>query len=212
MNLLNEESKSQQPLTPTKELSTLDRGAIPTLDAATEDAPGLGVKPKSPRKRVVDEKPEEEGKAKKSRRGGQTKARAEQAIVAQVPTAPAVKPARAKRTQKQMDVQAAVQEEPINRSKGASGSEEAKEADARTQVAGDTNDIPQITASAIKYLGKKNATLADYIKLDPESLTFIRYHLKRMHQFEAGSQPAGEHADAKTRPVSPALQRFADAR
>ncbi|WP_208281627.1 LPD7 domain-containing protein [Massilia oculi] len=212
MNPLNEESKSQQPLKAPKGLSTVDRDEAPTLDAATVDAPGPNVKPKSPRKRVVNETPEEAGMSKKSRRVGQSKARADQVIGAQEPTAPAVKPARAKRVQKHIDVQAIVQKEPINRSKRASGSEEAKEAEARTEVAGDTNDIPQITASAIKYLGKKNATLADYIKLDPESLTFVRYHLKRMHQFEAGSQPAGEYADAKTRPVSPALQRFADAR
>lgn len=212
MNPLNEESKSQQPLNAPKDLSTLDRGAVPTLDAATVDAPGPGVKPKSPRKRVVNETPKEEGKSKKSGRLGQSKARAEQVIVAQEPTAPAVKPARAKRAQKQMDVQATVQNEPVSRSKRAPGSKEVKQADARTEVVGDTNDVPQITASAIKYLAKKNATLADYIKLDPESLTFVRYHLKRMHQFEAGSQPTGEYADAKTRPVSPALQRFADVR
>lgn len=212
MNPLNEESKSQQPLKAPKDLSTLDRDVMPTLDAATVDAPGPGVKPKRSRKRVVDETPKEEGKSKKSRRVGQSEARAEQVIVAQEPMAPAVKPARAKRAQKQMDAQATVQEELVNRSKRASGSKESKEADARTEAVGDTNDVPQITASAIKYLGKKNATLADYIKLDPESLTFVRYHLKRMHQFEAESQPTGEYADAKTRPVSPALQRFADAR
>lgn len=212
MNPLNEESKSQQPLKAPKDLSTLDRGVIPTLDAATVDASGPGVKPKSPRKRVVNETPKEEGKSKKSKRVGQSKAREEQVVVAQELTAPPVKPARATRAQKQMDVQATGRNEPVNRSKRASGSKEAKQADARTEVVGGTNDVPQITATAIKYLAKKNATLADYIKLDPESLTFVRYHLKRMHQFETGSQPTGKYADAKTRPVSPALQRFADAR
>lgn len=212
MNPLNEESKSQQPLKAPKDLSTVDWGVVPTLDAATVDAPGPGVKPKSPRKRVVNETPKEEGMSRKSRRVGQSKAREEQVIVAQEAIAPAVKPARAKRAQKQMDVRATVQNEPVNRSKRASGSKEAKQADARTEVVGDTNDVPQITASAIKYLAKRNATLADYIKLDPESLTFVRYHLKRMHQFEAGSQPTGGYVDAKTRPVSPALQRFSDAR
>jgi len=33
-----------------------------------------------------------------------------------------------------------------------------------------------------------------------------------MHQLEANNRPTGEYADAKTRPVSPALQRFACAR
>ncbi len=212
MNPLNEERKSQQPSKAPTDLSTLDPSVTPTLDASTAEAPGPVLKPKSPGKRIVDETPKEKGKSEKSRRVGQRKARGEQLIVAQESTTPTVKPARAKRAQKQMDVQVTVQAEPANRPKRASSRKEAKEADARTEVPGDSNAIPPITASAIKYLGKKNATLSDYIKLDPESLTFVRYHLKRMHQLEADSRPTGDYADAKTRPVSPALQRFADAR
>ncbi|MDY0977699.1 LPD7 domain-containing protein [Massilia sp. CFBP9012] len=212
MKPLNEESEIQQPLKAPTDLSTLDWGVMSTLDAPIVDTPGPGMKPKSPRKRIVDEAPKEEGKSKKSRRVDQSEARVERSIVAQESTAPAVKPARAKRAQKQMNVQVTVQAEPVRKPKRASSSKEAKDADVLTEVVGDPNDVPPITASAVKYLGKKNVTLADYIKLDSESLTFVRYHLKRMHQFEGDSQPTGEYADAKTRPVSPALQRFADAR
>lgn len=212
MNPLNEESKSEQPSKAPKDLSTLDTSVMPELDASTVRAPGLVVKARSSRKRIVDETLKEEGKPGKSRRVGQSKAREEQSIVAQESTTPAVKPARAKRVQKQVDIQVTVQAEPANRPKAVSSRKEAKEADARTEVVGDSNDIPPITASAIKYLAKKDATLADYIRLDPDSLTFVRYHLKRMHQLDADSRPKGEYADAKTRPVSPALQRFADAR
>lgn len=212
MNPLNEESKDQQPSKAPTDLSTLDQSVMPTLDAATVKAPGPDVKPKSSRKRIVAETPKEEGNSKTSRRAGQSKARGGQVIVAQESVTPAVKPARAKKGQKQVNAQATLQGEPVSSPERASSRKEAKEADARVEVAGDSNDIPPITASAIKYLGKKSATLADYIKLDPESLTFVRYHLKRMHQLEAESRPTGEYADAKTRPVSPALQRFADAR
>jgi len=212
MNPLNEESKSQQPSKAPTDLSTLNPSVTPTLDASTPEAPDPVLKPKSPKKRIVDGIPKEEGKSEKSRRVGQRKARGGQLIVAQESTAPTVKPTRAKRAQKQMDVQVTAQAEPANKPKRASSRKEAKEADTRTEVPCDSNAIPPITASAIKYLGKKNATLADYIKLDPESLTFVRYHLKRMHQLDADSRPTGEYADAKTRPVSPALQRFADVR
>ena len=212
MNPLNEASKSQKPSKAPTNLATLDQGVMPTLDAATVEAPGRDVKHKSPRKRIVNETPNEEGNSKKSRRVDQSKARAEQVIVAQESATPAAKPIRAKRAKKQVDVQVTVQAEPVNRPKRASSRKDAKEVEARTEVAGGSNDIPPITASAIEYLGKKNATLADYIKLDSESLTFVRYHLKRMHQLEADSRPTDEYADAKTRPVSPALQRFADAR
>ena len=212
MNPLNEESKDQQPLKAPTDLSTLDQSVMPTLDAATVKAPGPDVKPKSSRKRIVAETPKEEGNSKTSRRAGQSKARGGQVIVAQESVTPAVKPARAKKAQKQVNAQATLQGEPVSSPERASSRKEAKEADARVEVAGDSNGIPPITASAIKYLGKKSATLADYIKLDPESLTFVRYHLKRMQQLEAESRPTGEYADAKTRPVSPALQRFADAR
>jgi hypothetical protein len=212
MNPLNEESKSEQPSKALKDLLILDTSAMPTLNASTVEAPGPVVTSTSSRKRVVNETPKEEGKSDKPRRVGQRKAQGEKLTVAQDSTTPAVKPTRAKREQKQVGAQVTVQAEPISRPKRASNRKEAKETDARTEVAGDSNDIPPITASAIEYLGKKNATLTDYIKLDPDSLTFVRYHLKRMYQLEADSRPTGEYADAKTRSVSPSLQRFADAR
>ncbi len=212
MNPLNEESRDRQPSKAPTDLPTLDQSVMPTPDAATVKAPGPDVKPKSPRKRIVAETPKEEGNSKRSRRVGQSKARGEQVIVAQESVTPAVKPARPKRAQKHVNAQATLQGEPVSRPKRASSRKEAREAVARAEVAGDSNDIPPITASAINYLGKKNATLADYIKLDPESLTFVRYHLKRIRQLEADSRPTGEYADAKRRPVSPALQRFSGAR
>ena len=126
MNPLNEESKGQQPSKAPTDLSILNPSVTPTLDASTAEAPGPVLKPKSPRKRIVDETPKEEGKSEKSRRVGQRKARGKQLIVAQESTTPTVKPARAKRAQKQMDVQMNVQAEPANRPKRASSRKEAK--------------------------------------------------------------------------------------
>ena len=212
MNPLNEESKGQQLPKAPNDLSNLSPGVMPVQDASTMEDRGPVMKPKNPGKRDVDGIPKEEGESGKSRRVGQRKAGEEQSIVSKDTTTPALKPAHAKRAQKQKDTQVTIQAEPVSRPKRASSSRKTKEVDALTMTVGDANDVPPLTASAIKYLGKKNATLADYIKLDPDSLAFVRHHLNRMHHLDAGSRSTGEYSDAKKRPVSPSLQRFADAR
>jgi hypothetical protein len=212
MKTLNEESNGQQHLEVSQDLPILESSKTPTSDASTAESSAPAVKPKSTRKRIVDEKQKDTGNSVKPRRVGQRMARGEQLTETQDSTMPAAKPARAKRAQKQLDGHGSVQVEPTGRPKRAANRKEAKEADARTEAAGGNDDIPPVTASAIKYLGKKNATLADYIKLDPDSLTFVRYHLKRLHQLESDNRPIGEYADAKTQPVSPALQRLVDTR
>jgi len=212
MNPLNDEHKKQQSSKRANELPPLDSGVVPVPDASTREALGPIAKPRSPRKRAVDETPKEERKLEKAKPAGKKAARGEQLIVAKDSTTPVLKPARAKRTQKQADAHVDVQAKPVSRPSSESNRKQTEDARFATETIGDANDVPPITPSAIDYLRKQNATLADYIKLDPDSLTFVRYHLKRMHQLEADRRPRGEYADAKTRPVSPALQRFAKSR
>lgn len=212
MNPISEERKSQPPLQASKEPSTLDQSAPRTPGASTAEAAAPVVRPKSRRKRTIDETPKEVNKSEKVSPVRQKKVQNEQPIMAQDSTTPAVKSARARRTQKQMADHVTVQADTVTGPKRASNGKEAKEADVHIKAVGNANDMPPITESAIEYLGKKNATLADYVKLDPDSLTFVRYHLKRIHQLEADSRPTGQYANANTRPVSLALRRFADAR
>lgn len=211
MNPLNEESNSQYPSQASNELPTPNASVTPAFDVS-DALPVKVAKPKSTRKRTADAPLKESSKSEKSRRAGQRKVGAEQPTVAEGSTTPMEKPPRAKRTQKQSVAEMASQPEPVDRPNSASNSKATQESEARSQASSGASEIPAVTPSAIQYLGKKNATLADYIKLDPDSLAFVRFHLKRMHQLEADSMPASAYAGRRALPVSPALQRFADAR
>jgi hypothetical protein len=70
--------------------------------------------------------------------------------------------------------------------------------------------IPPITDEAVSFLGKQNPTPADVIKLDPESLAFVRHHFDFMEQVEAASKARSAYLLANARPMTPGLQKFSD--
>lgn len=211
MNTLNEENKGQQPLQASEGPSTPDSSVMLLLDAATGEFPAEAPAPTRARKRTPDKTAKEAGRSEKPRRVSQRKGSGEQLTVQDSETR-TVKLSRAKRAQKQLEPDVTKQSDPDSRPKSTLNRKPAKEPENRTKEVSEITGIPAITSSAIEYLGKRNATLADYIKLDPDSLTFVRYHLKRMHKLEADTLPTIAHADSKAQPVSPALQRFANAR
>jgi hypothetical protein len=71
--------------------------------------------------------------------------------------------------------------------------------------------IPQITDEAVAFLAKQDASPSDLLRLQPESLAFVRYHLNFMEKIEASSKLNNAYLLANARPVSPAFQKFADA-
>lgn len=212
MSTLNEESKNRQHLQVAKEPSTAYPIVTSTLDEALAETPAQAATSKRATKHTADERLKESGKLERSRHVGRRKARGEQLTVAEDSTTPTVKPVRAKRAQKQLDAEVTAQAEPLSRPKRVSKRDAAKEAATHTATVGEAIDVPPITPSAIEYLGKKNATLADYIKLDPDGLTFVRYHLKRMQQLAAEDLLTSTYSVTEARPISAALQRFSDAR
>ncbi len=127
------------------------------------------------------------------------------------PITPASKPARAKRAKSQSAEGVNDQAEVVSKPKRTSAKRTSKVADSLGPVAPAGNDIPPITPAAIEFLGKQEATVADVLKLSPDSLAFVQYHFKHMQQLEADSRLTNAYLVANSRPASPAFQLFADA-
>lgn len=213
MNTINEEIVGQQPVQAPKELLNLDSSVMSSPDAATAEFPAQAPAPTKARKRTPDKTLKEAGRSNKPKRVSQRKGgEGEQLPAVRDSKTSAVKPARAKQAQKQSDSEETKYLEHGSRLERTLSRRPTREAENRTEARSDANGIPALTPLAIEYLGKKNATLSDYIKLDAESMSFVRYHLKRMHKLEADGLQATARAGVKTQPVSPALQRFANAR
>jgi hypothetical protein len=127
------------------------------------------------------------------------------------PIAPASKPVRAKRAKTQSAEGVNDQAEVVSKPKRTLAKRTNKVADSLSPVAPAGNDIPPITPAAIEFLGKQEATVADVLKLSPDSLAFVQYHFKQMQQLEADSRLINAYLVANSRPASPAFQLFADA-
>jgi hypothetical protein len=63
---------------------------------------------------------------------------------------------------------------------------------------GADDGIPPITAEAIDFLGNPDATAADVLKLDPDSLTFVQHYFDLMRRLEPDSQANKAYLMANT--------------
>jgi len=162
-------------------------------------------------KSVVDDLSKELAKPMKSAGKNSRKGRSEQEPVAWGATAPAAKPARAARVKAKPVEEEKNHAEPSGKPTRMAARRKAKKTDVPALTASRIAEIPEITPAAIEFLGAKNQTVADVIKLDTDSLAFVRYHLNRMQQMEADSVLVDAHQPNASPPVSPALQRLSDA-
>lgn len=211
MSTQNEESNTQYPLPGTSvESLAFDRGAPPAGHAvaagpADEEAKSVGTTQGG-----IEKPPKERDDVQKSTRAEARKIRSEAPAKNPAPTMAAAKPARVKRTRTQPAEEVKNQEEAVSKPKRPS-KKVTKVVKASTLAAPAGGEIPPITPAAIELLGKQDATVADVLKLAPESLAFVQYHFKYLQQLEANSQLTNVYLIANARPVSPAFQYFADA-
>lgn len=210
MNTTNKAKDAQRHLEilPTATANAGRDGAV-TPEAVSGNTAGEAHGPTSMAKGgLVD--PAEPGRAGGSRRAPARKKSGDVQAQDSTPTSADPRPARAKRTKAPDIVHAEASEGATNKPRRASGKKAATERASESTVPPELSDIPPITPAAIEFLGKHDATFADMIKLGPESLEFVRYHLKRMQQLEVDSRQASAYLAGRTRPVSPALQRLVD--
>lgn len=209
MNTQNEDSGIPQlPKETAMEMPASGAVALPPQDTAgsiEQASKSEGIE-----KSVVDDLSKELAKSRKSGGKSSRKGHSEPEPVARGATALAAKPIRAVRVKAQPVEEEKPQAQLADKPTRTANRRLAKKADDPALAASLIAEIPPITPAAIEFLGAKNQTVADVIKLDPDSLAFVRYHLNRMRQLEAGGVPAeAPQSDAST-PISPALKRVSD--
>jgi len=209
MSTQNEDSGIAQPSQETAMETPASRAiALPSQDTAgsIEEA----SKSEGTEKSVVDDVSKELAKSMKSRGKNLRKGRSEPEPVARGSTALGAKPVRAARVKAQPVEEEKNHAQLAGKPTRTANRRPAKKTDDPGLAEPRIAEIPAITPAAIEFLGAKNQTVADVIKLDPDSLAFVRYHLYRMRQLEAGGVPTEAPRSGASTPVSPALQRLSD--
>jgi len=210
MSTQNEDSDIPQPSQETAmEMAGSGGIALPLLDTAgsvEEASKSEGIE-----KSIVADLSKELAKPRESGGKRSRKGRSGPEPVARGSTALAAKPTRAARVKTQPVEKEKNHAELFRKPTRTAARRPAKKTDSPEIAESLIAEIPAITPAAIEFLGAKNQTIADVIKLDPDSLAFVRYHLNRMQQMEAGGVLAGAHQPNASPPVSPALQRLSDA-
>ncbi len=211
MSTQNEESKIQHPLPGTSVGGpAFDWEAPPAEHAIAAGPAEEAAKSEETTQSGIGKPPKERDKGQKSTPVEARKIRSETPAKNPDPTMAAAKPARVKRTRTQPAEELKNQAETVSKPKRPSR-KVAKVVEASALTAPADGEIPPITPAAIELLGKQDATAADVLKLDPDSLAFVQYHFRYLQQLEADSQLTSAYLIANARPVSPAFEHFADA-
>jgi len=210
MNTQNEDSGVPQPSQETAmEMPASGTVALPPQDTARFI--GEASKSEGIEKSVVDDLSKELAKSRKSGGKSSRNGRSEPEPVARGSAALGTKPARAARVKAQPGDEGKINSELSDKPTRRVTRRPAKKTDGPGLGASGIAEIPAITPAAIEFLGAKNQTVADVVKLDPDSLAFVRYHLNRMQQMEAGGVLVDVYQPNASPPVSPALQRLSHA-
>jgi len=210
MNTQNEDSGVRQPSQETA-MEMPASGAIALPPQGTAGSIEEASKSEGIDESVVDDLSLELAKSRKSGGKSSRKGRSEQEPVARGATALAAKSTRAAWVKAQPVAEEENHAQLAGKPTRTANRRPAKKADDPALAKSRIAEIPAITPAATEFLGAKNQTVADVIKLDPDSLAFVRYHLNRMRQLEAGGVPAEAPQSEASTPVSPALQRLSDA-